>query len=209
MLSKIYQNMIDKFWWSNATFHYPSTINSFEVILDVFHAIQDKSDFQHFRNNFPPEWIYIPAIKLRNKKLWLQIFEYIYEYHLNNDQKFADVMSKKMIESKKSFMHELEKKYDEIIWYGGMTYDKDEDLTVTFCRENTFQVIQKYCATKKINEFNTDVIIHPLERKWSINKVLFYRATQQNNYSDKMLDDYDEWKNTKRLCQDFIKYNYE
>ena len=114
-----------------------------------------------------------------------------------------------MIESKKSFMHELEKKYDEIIWYGGMTYDKDEDLTVTFCRENTFQVIQKYCATKKINEFNTDVIIHPLERKWSINKVLFYRATQQNNYSDKMLDDYDEWKNTKRLCQDFIKYNYE
>lgn len=206
MLSKKYLDFLNIFWnTSNWVSWFSDNINSFELVLNIFNHIENISDFENFRRNFPPEWVYIPAVRLGNIKLWEVFFNYIYEYHIKNDQSFVIRMNEINIKNKNEFIAYMLNIYYEIInWW--LDYDPWSDMSTTFCKENIVKVIKEYCSEKVINEFNNDMEIHPIERRWAINKVLFYHATLQNKYVDKMFDDYNEWKNTKRLAKDFLNY---
>lgn len=207
MLSREYEFLINNNWW-NWFNCLPDNINSFERLLNIFKSISNKDDFKHFRRNFPPEWLYIPATRVKNKELWLDLFSYIYDYHMENDEDFKGEMSSIWIKNKIDFIAFSEETYNRI-QSGWLDYEKWQDLTVTFCKEKTQDIIKKYCSGKSIDDFNVWIKIHPIERKWSINKVLFYRATNENKYNEKMFNDYEEWKNTKRVCKDFLEYYYK
>jgi len=86
-----------------------------------------------------------------------------------------------------------------------LPYDPEFDMSVTFSNENISEVIKKYCSNEAVEKCNNPLSIHPTERRWTINKVLFYRATPENKYIEKMFDDYTEWRNSKRVAEDFIK----
>lgn len=108
--------------------------------------------------------------------------------------------------NKDEFINYINDMYEKILLYWWIDYVEWQDLTVTFCNEPILDIINKYCSNNSIENFNKYVFIHPIERKWSINKVLFYRATKENKFVDKMFDDYQEWKNTKRIASDFLDY---
>lgn len=206
MLSKQYLNFLNIFWnTSNWVSWFSDNINSFELVLNIFNHIENISDFENFRRNFPPEWIYIPAVRLGDIKLWELFFNYTYEYHIKNDQSFVIRMNDINIKNKIDFIDYMLDIYNKILsWW--LEYDPWSDMSTTFCKENITKIIKEYCSEKVINEFNNDMEIHPIERRWAINKVLFYHATLQNKYVDKIFDDYNEWKNTKRLAKDFLNY---
>ena len=128
----------------------------------------------------------------------MKLFSYIFDYHKENDVKFVQ-------KDKEKFMYLMSIYYEKILsWW--LEYMEWNDLSITFCKWNIKDIIRKYCSTKTVEEFNKDIYIHPIERKWSINKILFYRSTKQNKFVNKMFDDYPEWKNTKRIAKDFLDY---
>lgn len=202
-----YKSVLEKYNWANNASSQSENINSFLVVLDVFNTINTKDDFKHFRRTFPPEWIYIPAARFKNIELWLKIFDYIYDYHLSNDENFKNEMCNSWIKNKVDFLKQAEENFNKIQEWG-LDYVDGQDITVTFCKESTQDIIKKYCSGHYIDNYNKWIKIHPIERKWSINKVLFYKATKKNKYNEKMLDDYEEGKNTKRVCKDFLEYYY-
>jgi hypothetical protein len=185
----------------------PKEINTFRIVQEVFQEIKVLEDFTHFRRNFPPEWTYIPAIRMRDKKTWEIMFWWVYEYHKNYDESFFIRLHEKDIQTKDDFWKYMDLLYETIIdrW---LPYDPEFDMSVTFSNESVSEVIKKYCSNEAIEKCNNPLSIHPTERRWTINKVLFYRATPENKYTEKMFDDYTEWRNSKRVAQDFIRYFY-
>lgn len=183
----------------------PKSINTFSVVLEVFYEIKNLEDFTHFRRNFPPEWIYISAVKLKNISLWRDMFFWIFQYHEIYDRSFFKRMWEVQIQTKDDFLKNIESIYYSILnWW--LDYDPELDMSVTFSKKDIAYVIKNYCSNSAIEICNSKLNIHPTERRWTINKVLFYRATKENKYTEKMFDDYMEWRNSKRLAQDFIKY---
>lgn len=183
----------------------PKSINTFSVVLEVFYEIKNLEDFTHFRRNFPPEWIYISAIKSKNIQLWRDMFSWIFQYHEAYDKSFFKRMWEVDIQSKNDFLKHMDSIYYSIL-DGWLEYNSEFDMSVTFSKESITQVIKKYCSVSAVDACNKKLSIHPTERRWTINKVLFYRATKENNYTEKMFDDYMEWRNSKRLAEDFLLY---
>ncbi len=207
MLSNNYKYICNLYWW-NWFSNLPNSINTFERVIYIFEKISCYNDFEHFRRNFPPEWIFIPSIRLKRKDLWVSFFKYIYIYHKKNDINFLIRLKEKGIFWSEGFTEYMESLYYNILkWW--LDYDEDSDLTITFSKYTTKYIIKNYCTFKKVDLFNKKINIHPVEIRWVINKVLFYRATIENNFADKMFDDYPEWKNSKRLAKDFLKYYYK
>ena len=202
-LSYEYKFVLEKHNWANNSFHQNEFLNSFLIVLEVFNSIKTKGDFKHFRNNFPPEWIYIPAVRLKNKMLFLQVWKYIYYYHFDNDNNF----DKK--QTLKNYLNHLNYIYEDIILNWWLEYNSWMDMSVTFCKEPLIDILKKYCSKDEITRYNKWIDIHTIEVYWSINKVLFFRATRENKLNEKIIDIYEEWKNTKRICKDFLKYYYE
>ena len=199
MISNKYKNILKKYNWWNDVSEKDDKINTFIMVLDIFNNIVNLDDFTHFRRNFPPEWIYIPAIRLRDKQLWLKFWKYIKKYHNKFDENFIKI-------SEEDYINLMINYYNNIIINWWLDYEIDYDITVTFNKNNISHVLKNYCNIDEINRFNKNVLIHPIEVYGSINKVLFYRATIENNYCNKIIDIYEEWKNTKRICKDFLNY---
>lgn len=207
MLSSQYQSKIDQLE-SNGFCNFPKQVNTFAVLLDIFSKVSSLEDFIHFRRNFSPEWIYIPAIKMNNFSLWIRIFWYIYDYHVLYDATFIARLDESNLWTKEHFLNHLKQLYKLIICEWGIDYSPDFDLAVTFCKEDIISIIKKYCTEKKILSYNAEFHIHPIERKWSINKILFFRSLPTNSLIEKMFVDYDEGANTKRLATDFLSYYF-
>ena len=201
MISNRYKNILKKYNWWNDVSEKDNSVNTFIMVLDIFNNIANLDDFTHFRRNFPPEWIYIPAVRLKNENLWIDFFKYVRKYHIKFDKNFKDIEEKEFVD--------ILKDYYKIINEWWLDYEEWNDITVTFNKNSITYILKNFCSIDKVNEFNKDILIHPIEVYGSINKVLFYRATKENNYCDKIIDIYEEWKNTKRLCKDFLEYLYK
>ncbi len=203
MFSFEYKFILNKYLGGNDTFYKSKRINTFLMVLDIFNSVRNIYDFTHFRRNFPPEWIYIPAIKLKDKRLWLDIWKYIFIYHRKYDPNFNRKFDKR------KFVDLILRYYYKILNEWWLDYEYWNDLTVTFNKGDLKYVIKNYCNRHRIENFNKNVVIHPIEQFWCINKILFYRATKENWYCTKIIDSYEEWKNTKRVCIDFLNYFYK
>lgn len=180
-------------------------INTYLKVVEIFSNIQNLNDFVHFRRNYPPEWIYIPAIRLDDKYLWKSMFWWIYLYHEKYDKSFLNRMEKMQINNQKMFLEYMEDIYSRILqWW--LEFDPEFDMSIIFSKEDTLYVIKNYCSNEAVQKCNAKLDIHPTERRWTINKVLFYRATNENKFTEKMFDDYTEWRNSKRVAYDFINY---
>jgi len=204
MLSPHYAEIIQRddakwFYWLDAS------KNTFEILLGIFHTIQNLDDFTHFRRNFPPEWIYIPAVRMQDIVLWNTMFSWVFSYHTEYDASFSKRMSEIWVHTENDFLSHMKNVYRKIL-DGWLPYEENFDMSVTFCNESVSDIIKKYCSPEAIQSCNKSLKIHPTEQRWTINKVLFFRATKENNYTKKMFDDYMEWKNSKRVAEDFIRY---
>jgi hypothetical protein len=162
----------------------------YPFIISTFDKVQTLEDYKKFNKFHSKEWIYIYAVKNKDKNLWTKIWSFDYDVNKYQSIFFKD---------KNEFLSRMNGFYDDIISWKKITYTPWNDISIYFSSSQDIKYLESLCLSEKKNSEEDKFI------SYCLNILYFAKANSENKLCNKISDS-DEWlKSMKSLCFELAK----